>query len=150
MESVEQLLSSEEGIQAYVDTEVTRALRTVPAIWELRDSGVVERHVGREGVWSWATDESRKLSWRVSCGGIGNTDLYYEVIASRDLEVFLLTHSNHNAGFYDTRWLIRTAMIIPFKALYAKPSIFRAEALSLGQMLSEVCLEHPPNCDWPT
>ena len=77
-------------------------------------------------------------------------DLYYEVIASSDLEVFLLTHSNHNAGLYDARWLIRTAIMIPFEALYKGPGIFRAEPLSLGRILSEVCLEHPPNLDWPT
>jgi hypothetical protein len=69
---------------------------------------------------------------------------------SRDLEIFLLTHSNHTAGPHCPRQLIRTAIVIPFRALYGRPSVFREEPLSLGQILSEVCLEFPPNCDWPT
>jgi hypothetical protein len=150
VEKVEQLLSSEWGIQAYVDTELTRTLRTVPMVWVLTEAGTVERHVGGEGAWSWAPDTLRPLRWTITCGGIDNTDLYYEVITSRDLEMFLLTHSNHTAGPYYPRQLIRTAMMIPFRALYQRPSIFREEPLSLGRILSEVCLEFPPNCDWPT
>jgi hypothetical protein len=150
MESVEQLLSSDSGIQAYVDTEVTQALDKIPVVWELTEHGVVERHIGRGGAWSWEPDDRRQLKWRMTCGGWGNTDLYYEIIASQDLEVFLLTHSNHTAGPYYPRQLIRTTIMIPFRALYKRPSIFREEPLTFGRILSEVCLEYPPNCDWPT
>ena len=149
-ETLDQLLSSDSGIQAYVESQLVRACGASPVVWRLTNYGIVERHDGQKGTWSWKRDSGQKLKWTIRAIGSGNYDLYYEVIASTDIQAFLLTHSNHNKGLYDARWLIRTAMVIPFRALLEKNSLYRKEPLSLERILSEVCLAFEPNSDWPT
>jgi hypothetical protein len=130
MNSVKKSLSDDTSLAEFVEKQLDEALRGLPMIWRLGDTGLeIERAPGNI---------------------IDRIDLYYDLQASRDLEAFVLTHSNVTAGLWSQRWLIRKATLIPFTALTIEHSIYSDQALSLAQLVADICLSCEPNLDWPT
>jgi hypothetical protein len=144
------------SVTAYVEDALEHALTDLPVVWAIGDGLRVQRVVGTEGRWAWRKVDGTQLAWQIYCetptsGSFAEpTFVYYDLIVSRDLEAFLLTHSNFNAGIWDIHWLIRNLVFIPFTALTDKPSLLRSNVLSLAELLSDNCLSRQPNLDWPT
>jgi len=158
MNSVKKSLSDDASLATFVEKQLDEALRGLPMIWRIGDTGLeIQRVVSGAGRWAWRRNEQREWTWYIYSSTttkpgdiIDRIDLYYDLQASRDLEAFVLTHSNVHAGLWSQRWLIQKATLIPFAALTIEHSIYSDEALSLSQLVADICLSCEPNLDWPT
>lgn len=143
------------SVAAYVEDALGSALTDLPVVWGLGEGISVQRVVWREGRWVWRRIEKPRIAWLIYCELLAperleGASLFYELWVSRDLEAFLLTHSNVNAGIMDAHWLIRTATYIPFSVLTEKYGVIQSQPLSLVQLLADSLLSCPPNLLWPT
>jgi hypothetical protein len=146
--TLEEQLSTEDGVVRYVEAEFARELPRTPVIWCVKNCTEIQRLNRAASRWSWRRWE-RGMAWRISCAG-GDAEIYYDIIVSRDLAAFILTHANSTAGCWDTRFLIRKATLIPFQVVLDKFGVYRSEPLTLGQLVSEALLDVHPNSDYPT
>ena len=157
--SVKKSLSDDAKLAAFVEQQLDEALRNLPMIWRIGDTGLeIQRVVGAGGRWAWRRNEQLEWTWFIYSSDPTATPgtvtdsalLYYDLRASRGIEAFVLTHSNINAGLWSQRWLIKKATLIPFTALTIEHSIYSDGALSLAQLVADICLSCEPNVDWPT
>lgn len=150
MASLRETLSNDATLAQYVEHELKSALDGLPVAWRMSETGLAVERGETLAKWVFKRAAPGELNWRIYSTLSGNIELYYDLQVSRDLGMFVLTHSNLTAGLYDARWLLRSATLIPFNALLDDCSLFRIEPLSLRRVLSETCLGCPPNLDWPT
>jgi hypothetical protein len=157
MNSVKKSLFDDANLAAFVEKQLDEALRGLPMIWRKGSGLEIQRVVSGAGRWAWRRNQQLEWTWYIYSSTtttpgniIDRIDLYYDLQASRDLKAFVLTHSNVNAGLWGQRWLIRKATLIPFTALTIEHSIYSDEALSLAQLVADICLSCEPNLDWPT
>jgi hypothetical protein len=151
--SFKESLSDDATLAAFIERQLDEALKGLPMIWCKGGGLTIKRLVSSAGRWAWRRNEYRERTWYIYCSnaaGRNVIDLYYDLHVSMDLEAFVLTHSNITAGLWSQRNLIRKATLIPFTALAIGQSIYSDEALSLAQLVAEICLSCEPNFDWPT
>jgi hypothetical protein len=137
---VKQRLSTPDGISGYVAEAIQEALGAIAVTWSPVFMGIKPA----PGPWSWETLGA--MTWRIHAPFRFEVPLYYTLMAAVDLQRFVIVHSNHKQGIWSWQWVIETATVVPFSALY----LDTGGRESLAEILRQVLGQFPPNYEWPT
>jgi hypothetical protein len=154
----EQFPTDDSALSAYVEKELKAALDGLPVFWRMGDGLTLVRGADGNGEWSWTRHGQRRLAWTISTrvatnpgSIIDHVVFYYDLWISRDLETFLLTHSNVTAGLWNSKWLLRNCTTIPFRVLtHGHELLLHSQPLTLAQVVVDTIWKCQPNFDWPT